>query len=69
MAVNKKDGDKIANNPSTANIAAMLPIVEAMAAAPGVLKLLGMSPDGRAHVHEAAEWPLRAPLFAAAFFG
>lgn len=55
MAGSKKDGDKIANNPSTANLAAMLPIAEAMAAAPGFLKLLGMSPDAISKLQQSAQ--------------
>ncbi|TMV87331.1 hypothetical protein FGG78_18880 [Thioclava sp. BHET1] len=55
MAGSKKDGDKIANNPSTAKLAAMLPIVDGMAAAPGFLKLLGMSPDAISELQQSAQ--------------
>ncbi|MEM7189942.1 MAG: hypothetical protein AAF439_10055 [Pseudomonadota bacterium] len=45
----------IANNPSAANLAAMLPIVNGMAAAPGFLKLLGMSPDAISELRQSAQ--------------
>ncbi|MFD1913358.1 hypothetical protein [Halodurantibacterium flavum] len=45
MAGSKKDGGKIAENPSAANLAAMLPLVDVMAAGPDFLKLLGLSPE------------------------
>jgi hypothetical protein len=55
MAAGKRDGDKIANNPSTANLAAMLPIVEVIAAAPVFLKLLGISPDSISKLQQSAQ--------------
>lgn len=55
MVGSKKDGDKIANNPSTANLAAMLPFVDGMAAASGFLKLLGMSPEAISELQQSAQ--------------
>lgn len=45
MAKGKENGGKIADNPSTAKLAGMLSVVDGMAAAAGLLRLLGMSPD------------------------